>query len=145
MAQVTVEVEFDQEKGAVIFRMDLQGNNELEHELLAAAIGSGRKVVIIPDHKADEIFAGFAIQDEDIWPDALRALENRKRKAAGQPSLEEEEAAAANRDKMAKKAIADNAAAKEKEAEDAQAKQDADDTRLAKVVSSAVAAALDKK
>jgi hypothetical protein len=93
MPQVTATVEFDQLNGSVKFSLDLQGATELEHELLAAAIGTGRSVSLIPAHKQDELFVEFTIRDVRIWPTALRALENRHRKADGRPSLQQEEEA----------------------------------------------------
>jgi hypothetical protein len=105
MNQVTATVEFDQEKGIVKFSMDLQGNTELDHELLAAAIGDGRKVFIRPAHKGEELFAEFVIDDEYIWPDALHNLENRHRVRDGKPTLEQEASMLA-----AQKKAADDAA-----------------------------------
>jgi hypothetical protein len=104
MNQVTATVEFDQGKGTVKFALDLQGNTELDHELLAAAIGAGRSVSIKPAHNGDELFAEFVIEDEDIWPDALHNLENRYRARDGKPSLEEEAALAAAQKKAAEDA-----------------------------------------
>jgi hypothetical protein len=140
MSQVTATVEFNQEKGIVKFAMDLQGNTELDHELLAAAIGNGRKVIILPAHNGEELFAEFTIEDEDIWPEAMHNLENRHRARDGKPSLEQEYAEAKARDDAAKNAVKLAADAAKKAEADAQAKQDADDARLAKVVSAAVSA-----
>lgn len=91
MSQVTATVEFDQQKGTAKFSMDLQGNTELDHELLAVAIGTGRSVSIKPAHQGEELFAEFTITDPTIWPKALRSLQNRHRAIEGKPSLEEEE------------------------------------------------------
>jgi hypothetical protein len=97
MSQVTATVAFDQEKGTVTFSMDLQGNTELDHELLAAAIGTGRSVSIVPRHHADELFAEFTIADSKLWATALHNLENRYRVRDGKPTLEEEAKLAADR------------------------------------------------
>lgn len=92
MSQVTATVEFDQQKGTVKFSMDLQGNSEIDHELLIAAIGTGRSVSLTPAHSGNELFAEFTIADKSIWPKAIRALENKKRVADGKPTVEEEQA-----------------------------------------------------
>ena len=91
MSAVVTVIELDQAKGTVKFSLDLQGATEFEHELLAAVIGTGRSVSIVPAHRGEELFAEFTIRDPKIWPTAIRALENRKRKADGRPSVEEEE------------------------------------------------------
>ena len=91
MSAVVTVIELDQAKGTAKFSMDLKGATEFEHELLAAIIGTGRSVSIVPAHKQDELYAEFTIRDTRIWPTAMRALENRKRKADGRPSVEEEE------------------------------------------------------
>lgn len=103
MNQVTATVTLDQEKGTVKFSMDLQGDTELDHELLTAAIGTSRSVSVTPAHNGEELFAEFTITDASIWPKALRSLENRKRALEGKPSVEEEEAQEA----MAKAAAED--------------------------------------
>lgn len=95
MSQVTATVEFDQVKGTVKFALDLQGNTELDHELLAAAIGTGRSVSIAPAHEGDELYAEFTIADKSIWANAIHNLENRRRIRDGKPTLEQEADAAA--------------------------------------------------
>lgn len=127
MNQVSATVAFDQEKGTVTFSMDLQGNTELDHEILVAAIAGGRKVIILPTHKGDELFAEFTIEDEDIWPDALHNLENRHRVRDGRPTLEEEAAAIAARKK------ADDEAAK------AAAKEPTPEEKMQKAIAAGIA------
>jgi hypothetical protein len=138
MAQVEAKVTFDQKEGLVVFRLDLQGNTELEHEILAAAIGNGRSVSIVPDHAGDELFAVFGIKDESIWQKATRALENRIRVRDGRPTVEEEEAQATMAEaarKDAEKREAEAKAAAEEEAED---KKAAEDKRLADAVAAGI-------
>src|SRR5258708_36780046 len=118
MSTVTATVSFDQASGTVKFSLDLQGATELDHELLAATISSGRSVSIVPAHKGEELFAEFIIKDTSIWPKAARALENRKRIANGQPTIEQEESQA-----VARKNAQEDA---EKAASDEKAKADAD-------------------
>ena len=138
MAQVTVTVGFDQTKGTVKFSLDLQGETQLEHELLVATIGSGRSVSISPAHAGDELFAEFTIEDPSIWPKAIRQLENRTRVANGRPTIEEEEAQTA----MRQAADAD-AEQKQKDAAAAFAKKIADDQAAAdKRLTDAVAAGI---
>lgn len=144
MNQVTATIELNQEKGTVKFSMDLQGDSELDHELLVAAIGSGRSVSIVPTHKANELFAEFTILDTSIWPKAMRALENRKRVLAGQPTVEEEQAQVAMRQAQAEDAEKASAKAEQKAIDDAAAKTAADDKRLADAVASGVAAGIAK-
>jgi len=110
MSAVVTVIELDQAKGTAKFSMDLKGATEFEHELLAAIIGNGRSVSIVSAHKQDELYAEFTIRDPNIWPTAIRALENRKRKADGRPSVEEEE-----------KRIADAEAAQEQAEDKSQA------------------------
>lgn len=144
MAQVNVVVTMDREKGTVKFSMDLQGNTELEHEILAAAIADGRKVSIMPMHAGDELFAEFTVVDPNIWPAAERALENRIRVRDGRPTLDEEEAQAEARkkaDEAAEKASEEAAAAKQAEADAAEQKQA---TMIANAVTAGVSAALSR-
>lgn len=90
MNQVTAIVTLDQDAGTIKLALDLQGDSPLDHEILAAAIGSGRDVHIAPMHQGDELFADIIITDQLIWPRAVRALTNRMRVASNQPTLEEE-------------------------------------------------------
>jgi hypothetical protein len=90
MNSVTAVITLDQELGTIKFALDLQGDSQLDHEILAAAIGQGRDIKIVPAHKNDELYAEFVISDPLVWPRAVRALANRNRVAAGQLTLEEE-------------------------------------------------------
>lgn len=144
MAQVTAEVTFDQVAGTAVLRLDLQGNTELEHELLVAMIGDGRKVMMVPDHRGDELFAVIGIQDRDMWDEAQHTLENRYRVRDGRPTIEEEEAQAAQR-KANEKAAVEAADVKAKQAiADAEDKQEEADEKLAATVSAAVAKEMNK-
>jgi len=138
MSQVTVAVDFNAETGTVKFSLDLQGNTELEHELLAAAIGTGRTVSLTPAHKANELFAEFTIADKSIWPRALRGFENRRRIADGQPTVEEEEAQAERRAAAEKQADKDAAAAQKQAAIDSAAAKQKEDDRLVGVLKQAL-------
>ncbi len=142
MAQVEAKVTFDQAEGLVIIRMDLQGNSELEHELLVAAIGKGRSVSIVPDHAGDELFAVIGIQDDSIWPKATRAYENRIRVRDGRPTVEEEEAQAAMAEAGRKDAEQRAADAKAKQEEDEAEKKAAEDKRLADAVAAGISKGL---
>ena len=137
-------IEFDNVKGTVKFSLDLKGVTEIDHELLLATIGSGRSVSISPAHKGDDLFAEFTIFDTSIWPKAARALENRKRKADGKPTVEEEEAQNALRVAQLQKADADAKAAKEKADADAEAIKAAADKRISDAVTAGVVAGLAK-
>ena len=144
MAQVETKVAFDQATGEVKFSMDLQGNTELEHELLAAAIGDGRKLVILPAHSGNELYAEFVIHDETIWPKAVRAMENRIRVRDGRPTLDEEEAQAAMREAAEKDNAAKAAENKAKAEAEAEEKKMAEDKRLADAVAAGISAGLAK-
>lgn len=139
MSNITVKVEFDQKAGTVKFSLDLQGTTELDHELLAATIATGRAVKLVPAHMGNELFAEFTIADLSIWPRAARAMENRKRVADGLPTIEEEEAQAAMRAASEQDDKVRSEAAHQKAEEEAQAKQDAADQHIAKVASEAAA------
>jgi hypothetical protein len=91
MSTVTATITLDAVKGTAKFVLDLQGHSEIEHEVLAAVIGTGRSVSITPRHNGDELFAEFTVADKNIWPAAIHNLDNRHRKAEGRPSIEEEE------------------------------------------------------
>lgn len=145
MNQVSATVTLDQEKGTVTFSMDLQGDSELDHEILAATIGAGRSVSIQPAHHGNELFAEFVIADLSIWPKASRALENRIRVRDGRPTLDEEEETVWNRVKAGADAEKAAAEAKEKAEVEAEEKQAEADKRLAAAVSSGIAAALSKQ
>lgn len=134
MSHVTADVEFDQAKGTVKFSLDLQGTTELDHELLAAAIGSGRSVSVVPAHEKDELFAEFTITDASIWPKAIRALQNRRRVADGLPTIEEEEKLAADRKSADANSEKEAIAARDKADAEAIAKQEAADARLAAAI-----------
>ena len=134
MSQVTVTVEFDQVAGTVKFTFDLQGATELDHELLAATIGTGRSVSLKPTHVGNELFAEFTITDPAIWPKAARALANRKRVADGLPTIEQEEERAKMAKAAAEKADADAKDAQAKQDKEVQDRQDAADAHTAKVV-----------
>lgn len=133
MSQVQTVVTFDAEKGTVKFSLDLQGNSELEHELLAAAIGTGRSVSMTPAHAADELFAEFTIADPSIWPTAVHNLENRHRIADGRPTLEEEAAKV----EAAKKAQAEAEAAAA-----AAAKEPTPEEKMQKAIADGIASGL---
>lgn len=138
MNQVTATVTLDQVKGTVKFSFDLQGATELDHELLAATISSGRSVSLMPTHVGNELFAEFTIKDSSIWPTAARAMENRKRVANGQPTIEEEEARRAMAEAAAADAEEKAQEAEKQAARDAQAKQDAADAHIAEVVAATI-------
>jgi hypothetical protein len=138
MSFVTATIAFDQEAGTVKFSLDLQGETELEHELLAATIGSGRGVSIVPAHRQNELFAEFIIVDKSIWPKAIRGLENRRRVANGQPTVEDEEAQARKREAADKQAEIDAVAARDKAAKDAAAAQKAEDDRQVSILRQAL-------
>jgi hypothetical protein len=139
---VEAKVSFDQKAGEVKFSLDLQGNTELEHELLAAAIGKGRRIVILPAHVGDELFAEFMIDDETIWPNAMRALENRIRVRDGRPTIEEEEAQAAMREAAQKDADAKATEAKAVADREEEDKKTAEDKRLADAVAAGISQGL---
>lgn len=139
MSTVTATVEFNQEKGTVKFVLDLQGTTELDHELLAAAIGTGRSVEIAPAHNGNELFAEFTVIDPNLWPKAIRALENRKRVSEGRPTIEEEEAQVAMRKASEEDAEVKAAQAREKAEATEEAKQEAADKRVADIAAAAAA------
>ena len=156
MSEIKAIGAFDKEKGTLTIVLDLAGHSPIEHELLAAAFDEKSEVEAVvdrhpetrrvlrgfhmePTHDGDELSATITIYDPSLWDRAVRAETNRQRKADGKPTLEEEEAQA-----VMEKAAAEDAAkradeAKEKAAEDAQAKQDADDARIAKIAAKVVA------
>lgn len=142
MAQATVKVTFDQKAGEVTFSLDLQGNSELEHELLVAAIGNGRRVTIMPNHVGDELFADFIIEDESIWPAAMHALENRIRVRDGRPTIEEEQDQAEQKQAAEADAVKRAEAAKEKADAAVEEKKNAEDTRLADAVAAGISKGL---
>jgi hypothetical protein len=79
----------DRKKGTLTVEMDLSGDSELDHEILAAFFTS-RSVTLTPTHFGDKLSARFVIADPNAFAVALHNLENRKRKADGRPTLEEE-------------------------------------------------------
>lgn len=138
----TFTVEFDDVKGTAEFNMDLQGTTELEHELLLAAVGSGRGISLIPSHTGDLLSAGFTIADGSMFPAAQRALLNRRRVSDGLPTVEEQEAqeamnAAQEEDR--KKAVA------EQQAKDEAAKNSEKSELAASIAASVIEQLKEKK
>jgi hypothetical protein len=110
MAQIKASLKFDAEKGSATVVLELGGETEMEHELLAQFFTS-RSVSLVPFHVGDELESRFVISQADAFGKAQRAVENRIRARDGRPSVEEEEAAKAARAKaQADREAADKAA-----------------------------------
>lgn len=135
MPKIEATLLLDQVGGVGKFSLDLQGASEMEHEVLAALIGSGRSVSIAPAHKADELFAEFTITDPTIFATAQRSMENRKRKANGQPTVEEEEARAKAIVDAQTTAKVDELAREAKAQEELKEQRDESDRRIAEIAS----------
>ncbi|MGB9244880.1 MAG: hypothetical protein WCC03_16130 [Candidatus Acidiferrales bacterium] len=112
MAQVKANIKFDP-KGTATVAIDLAGESEMEHELLAVFF-TARSVSLVPFHDGDKLESRFVLEDPNAFAKAQRACENRIRVRDGRPTVEQEEAAKATR----AKAVA------EREAADAQAKKE---------------------
>jgi hypothetical protein len=87
---LTANAKFDREKGTITVDLVLVGHTEIEHEMLAAFFSKPLPVTIAPKHHGDVLKAEFTITDPAAFDAAIHNLENRKRKADGRPSLEEE-------------------------------------------------------
>lgn len=75
---------FDAQKGTLTLDFDLVGTSELDHELLAQFFRDDLT------SNTDNLHARLVMKDPGAFSAALRNLENRKRKADGRPTLEEE-------------------------------------------------------
>lgn len=95
----------DKNKNKLNVSIDLQGHNEFEHEILGQFFGAPRSVSLSPNFHEQVMKVEFSVEDAGAFNKAVRALENRRRKVDGKPSLEEEEAAA-------KQTVQEKAAAK---------------------------------
>lgn len=90
MAQVKANIKFDP-KGTATVAIDLAGESEMEHELLAVFF-TARSVDLVPFHDGDKLESRFVLDDPDAFAKAQRACENRIRTRDGRPTVEQEQA-----------------------------------------------------
>ena len=94
MLTVKATMEFDAGLGVMVVSLDIQGDSEMEHEVLKAAFAADRSVVLVPAHQGtngDDLYVKFWFTDTNVFPLAARALENRIRVRDGRPTVEQEE------------------------------------------------------
>jgi len=80
---------FDAAKGSVTASLKLEGESEMEHELLVQFFQS-RSVTLMPFHVGDSLESRFVITDPAAFANAQRATENRIRVRDGRPTVEQE-------------------------------------------------------
>jgi hypothetical protein len=137
---ITATATPDRVEGTLLVDLDIVGQSELDHELLAAFFASPVTVRIVPTHDGDELHAQFVIQDKAAFAVAVHNLDNRHRKADGRPSLEEEQAAADADAANKKQAEEDAVNAKANAEREAKERQDHIDELAAKDIADRVIA-----